>query len=1323
MRKPSIQMIHKLKNTINFFWQVIVVALLLLQLTTVAQAVQTQSLHGHVPDAVAHLTPMERLPATNVLHLVISLPLRNREDLTNLLQQLYDPASPNYHHYLTTEQFAERFGPSAEDYQSISNFARANGLTVTGTHPNRTLLDVSGTVADVERAFHVSLQVYQHPKESRTFFAPTLEPSLSLAASVLHVGGLDSYWVPRPVSLMPKALDTGDGWSNGRNPNQLSGSGPSGTYMGYDFRSAYVPGSTLTGTGQILGLLECDGYFTNDITAYESQAGLPNITLTNVAIDGGVTTPGSGLIEVSLDIEMAIAMAPGLSSVMVYEAPTDPVTDGSPPFIYDMLNRMATDNLAKQISSSWVFRNDASIDQAFMQFAAQGQSYFQASGDQDAYTAATFQWDDDPYITLVGGTTLTTSGPGGAWASETVWNWDVEYGQTYDGVGSTGGISTNIPIPIWQQGIDMTANGGSTTFRNFPDVALTADNIFVYANAASNAVGGTSCAAPLWAGFMALVNQQAMSTGSQTAGFINPAIYAIGNGSGYASTFHDITTGNNTWSGSPSAYYAVSGYDLCTGWGTPAGTNLINILAPLDDLRIYPGIGFASVGGVGGPFTVSSAILTLTNAGTNSLTWSLTNSSAWLDATPVGGTLTPGGPATKVTVSLNGTASNLALGSYSAVVAFTNLNDGYGQNCLFTLNVIAPPIITSNPSSQALLQGATALFAVGATGAAPLSYQWQQNGTNLIDEANISGSATTALVISNVSVADVASYDVVVSNPAGSVTSAPPANLTITPSQPVITSQPVSQTAVTGGTAQFTVAALGNMPFSYQWYFENAIVTNATNAILSLTGLNTNQSGAYYVTVSNSLGVTPSSNATLTVQTGTLELVTFDDLATNEEPGLKVPAGYNGVTWSNFYEFDAITSVGVPSGATAGLISAPNVAYNLNGTPAAITAPLPFDLVSAYLTAAWRDNLQVELKGYSGATLSYDNTYTLSATNPTFINFNYLNVTALEFISFGGTPHPGYVGNGEHFIMDNLSVLLPSNPPIISFQPSDQTAEVGFAARFSLTALSFMPLSYSWSQNGVAIPGATNSSYTISDAQLADSGSQFSCVVSNAYGSVASSNAVLTVTSPSLVLNGGFELGNFTDWTPGGNFEDCLVNPGSYLHSGLYGAELGPGGSLGYLSQTIATSSGQPYLISCWLLSDGDTPNEFLVSWNGATLFDGVNLPAGAWTNLQFIAPATGASTVLKFGFRDDLGYLGLDDITVSATARPSLTAGQANGSFVATWFAVAGGTYQAQYKTNVTQTNWINFGPPIVGSNSTVAIGNLIGGDTQRFYRLIVLP
>ncbi len=243
---------------------------------------------------------------------------------------------------------------------------------MTATHPNRVLLDVAGSVSNIEKAFHVTMRTYSHPREKRVFYALDVEPSLDLAAPVLHISGLDNYLLPHPMSLRRKPL----GGSAGAVP--ASGSGPGGAYMGQDFRAAYVPGLALTGVGQSVGLLEFDsGYYQSDIAAYESLAGLPNVPVKAVLLDGYDGGPGYGNDEVSLDIEMAISMAPGLASVIVYEGD---VTD-------DILNRMATDGLANQLSASWTYGIDAVTEQIFQQFAAQGQSFFNASGDGDAYTA------------------------------------------------------------------------------------------------------------------------------------------------------------------------------------------------------------------------------------------------------------------------------------------------------------------------------------------------------------------------------------------------------------------------------------------------------------------------------------------------------------------------------------------------------------------------------------------------------------------------------------------------------------------------------------------------------------------------------------------------------------------------------------------------------------------------------------------------------------------------------------------------------------------------------------------------------------------------
>ncbi len=502
-----------------------------------------QVLSGHVPPAVANSRALNQLADSTRLDLAIGLPLRNQNELDALLAELQDPASPNFGHYLSPQQFAAEFGPTEQDYQTLIQFAHENGLVVTGTHSNRVLLDVSGAASEIGKALHVKMMVYDHPVRGR-FYAPDREPSLDLDAKVLDISGLDNFAPPQPMNLKKIPLEEADPY--------VTGSGPGGYFIGKDFRAAYAPGVSLTGSGEVVGLLEFDGFYPGDVEKNAAQAGLAPVPTQTVLLDGFNGAPGSSNTEVILDIMMASYMAPGLSKVMVYE--------GSTP--NDVLNRMATDNLAQQLSSSWGYGINATTEQIFKQYIAQGQSLLQASGDSGAYENGVMTPADDPNLTVVGGTSLNTSGAGGPWQSETTWS------------GSGGGVSTVYPIPSYQQGLSMAANGGSTTMRNIPDLALTADlqMYLIQSNGQAVVVGGTSAAAPLWSGFVALANQLAAANEKPRIGFLNPLIYGIGKSSNYTADFNDIRSGNN------SGFSAASGYDLATGWGSPSGQHLINDL-------------------------------------------------------------------------------------------------------------------------------------------------------------------------------------------------------------------------------------------------------------------------------------------------------------------------------------------------------------------------------------------------------------------------------------------------------------------------------------------------------------------------------------------------------------------------------------------------------------------------------------------------------------------------------------------------------------------------------------------------------------------------
>jgi subtilase family serine protease len=521
-----------------------------------AQAGQRPTLTTHVPEAVSSgVAPLVgHLPSTQHLSLAISLPLRNEAELHTLLEQIYDPQSSNFHQYLSVAEFTSRFGPAPSDYAAVLHFADANGLAIIDTAANRMVVDVEGPAASIENALHISLGLYQHPTESRTFYAPDREPSPDLDVPVLHISGLDNFTLPHAKNIRSQQLVQ-------QASGKTTGSGPGGDFIGSDMRAAYYGSGTLNGAGQSVGLFEFAGYEISDVKLYFSKVGQTlKVPIKGVALNGaklGCPPATCDDSEQVLDIEMAISMAPGLKQVVVYVGNSD----------VSIFNQMAVDNTSKQLSCSWGWSdNESSLDPIFVEMAMQGQSVFVASGDNGSSTPGDVVWPaDDPYITSVGGTDLVTNGPCCAWESETGWN------------GSAGMPSKNkVPIPNYQKkkGVVTSLNHASKTLRNIPDVAAEANTnqYSCYDGGCFGGNGGTSYAAPQWAGLTAMANQRAVAEGKKTLGFLNPAIYGIGIGANYDTDFHDITSGSN------GQFSAVAGFDLVTGWGSPIGPALINAL-------------------------------------------------------------------------------------------------------------------------------------------------------------------------------------------------------------------------------------------------------------------------------------------------------------------------------------------------------------------------------------------------------------------------------------------------------------------------------------------------------------------------------------------------------------------------------------------------------------------------------------------------------------------------------------------------------------------------------------------------------------------------
>jgi subtilase family serine protease len=503
-----------------------------------------------IPQAVAShaATLLGALSRDATLQVSVSLPMRNQAARDQMLAAIYNPASPLYRHYLSVADYTARFGPTASDYATAAAYFAAQGLTVRADAANRALIQITGTVANLQRVFHVALNLYRHPTENRSFYAPDHAPTVDLAIPLLDVIGLDNYVLPTPRIIHANGVVMGA---------RTTGSGPNGDFLGSDMRAAYYGTGTLTGAGQSVGLMELAGYNLTSVQTYFTKVGQPlNVPVLGVQTDSHSLscTGRCDDSEQALDIEYAISMAPRLAQLQVYVGSN----------AEDVLNRQVSDDSSEELSTSWGWGEKFATDDAiFKEMAMQGQTMLTASGDYSSLSASGPWPEEDANLTAVGGTDLVTKSPGGAWSSETGWS------------SSAGGPSLDktITIESYQKPYINTTNKGSTTLRNVPDVAAQANiNMYYCANSGCSVAGGTSFASPMWAGFVALANQQALNTGHHLTGFINPILYAHGMDANVATLFHDETSGKS------GKYTATKSYDLVTGIGSPA-TGLINILA------------------------------------------------------------------------------------------------------------------------------------------------------------------------------------------------------------------------------------------------------------------------------------------------------------------------------------------------------------------------------------------------------------------------------------------------------------------------------------------------------------------------------------------------------------------------------------------------------------------------------------------------------------------------------------------------------------------------------------------------------------------------
>jgi hypothetical protein len=558
----------------------------------------SQRLHGYTSILAASTVPvLGPVDPSEPIALEIGLPAQ--PGLQAFATTVSDPHSPSFRQYIDIPTFAGRFGASVNDYSSLVAWANGAGFTVTNTFPNRLLVRVVGTAAQIEQALFTNL-FWRERQDTTRFVAVDRDPSLNLSANVLAISGLTD-WLP------PKG---GAGTAPGGGPSNQN-------YWGADFRNAYFQncltlpdGTPLDGRGQTVAVLSLNSFATGDIQQYDSSV-TPQLNPANVvnlfaiaAPDPGNGIGGTPQSEVALDIEAVQSMAPGATVDVISENLS---WEGHADAAYHAIATTPGINVA---TSSWYFSFSSNAQQAVWEMEAQGISMFQHSGDFGNVGDPETNQDMDGQ-TLVGGTILNTNalGPGNSYpnpyySSEQSWvdGNGASSGGIMDGHGSCYALESCPPpfVPPYQATVPMNTNGGSTSARDYPDVALDVYNVQVFQGANTGSVG-TSLAAPLWAGVAALVDQEALAKGAKRLGFANPTIYGLGLTRGqspdlYATTFNDIQDGaiNNTAClggtqcfrfpgilGIPQSgctcppthvipgFASVAGYDLVTGWGTP----------------------------------------------------------------------------------------------------------------------------------------------------------------------------------------------------------------------------------------------------------------------------------------------------------------------------------------------------------------------------------------------------------------------------------------------------------------------------------------------------------------------------------------------------------------------------------------------------------------------------------------------------------------------------------------------------------------------------------------------------------------------------------
>jgi kumamolisin len=509
---------------------------------------------------VESLHDMGRATSGTQVNLAVVLKYRNQDELDKLVEDQADPGSGQYHHFLSQQQFVEKFGATADQYESTIKQLKDAGFTVTHQFANRTVIDASAPAPAAEKLFSTEIHNIQLSDGSARYIE-TISPTIpaQLGQTVYAVVGLDSAHKMHPMYVFPAQRPTPvKGFAQAKKAPILRG--PDHGYGPAAYRIAYDFNTKALGQGQASAVVGDADFLDSDLAGFLTYFGeKQKVKTTRVPVDGGAPPGITGdTVETNLDVETIVGVDPD-TALYLYTVPSETQSISN---FTDMYNQIVQDNKVDTVNTSYSQCETAfdpnfpkAADKIFEQGGAEGITFHASSGDDGVFTygcsrsVSVGSPTDTPHGVSIGGTTLEINPTTGKEVSEVGW----------DDTG--GGVSVVFPVPSYQKGVKNVIKSG----RNLPDVAFDANPnsgaSLYYDGSFQGPIGGTSLASPIFGAGLTSVDQ----INKSRAGYLNTTMYKqwdkVGYGKGKKAYFRDITVG------SIGQYSAMTGYDQMSGIG------------------------------------------------------------------------------------------------------------------------------------------------------------------------------------------------------------------------------------------------------------------------------------------------------------------------------------------------------------------------------------------------------------------------------------------------------------------------------------------------------------------------------------------------------------------------------------------------------------------------------------------------------------------------------------------------------------------------------------------------------------------------------------